>query len=60
MLAEIQSEGNVAFGVGQALMEEIELDGGQVRNASLVDYLIPSTRDMPDRTIVTLDEDELR
>jgi CO/xanthine dehydrogenase Mo-binding subunit len=47
-LAELQSEGNVAFAVGQALMEEIVLDGGQVLNASLADYQIPSIEDFPD------------
>ena len=46
-LAELQSEGNVAFGVGQALLEEMVLDGGQVQNATLADYMIPSVQDLP-------------
>jgi CO/xanthine dehydrogenase Mo-binding subunit len=56
-LAELQSEGNVAFGVGQALLEEIALDAGQVQNATLGDYMIPSVLDMPDRLEVGLVED---
>ena len=46
-LAELQSEGNVAFGIGQALQEEIVLDAGQVQNATLADYMIPSLLDLP-------------
>jgi CO/xanthine dehydrogenase Mo-binding subunit len=57
-LAELQNEGNVAFGLGQALMEEALFDGGQMVNASLADYLIPSFIDMPDRMQVILTEDE--
>jgi CO/xanthine dehydrogenase Mo-binding subunit len=55
--AELQVEGNVAFGIGQALMEEIVLEGGQVINANLGDYLIPSLLDMPSRLGVHLVED---
>ncbi len=57
-LAELQNEGNVAFALGQSLMEEALFDGGQMVNASLADYLIPSFEDMPARTLVTLLEDE--
>ncbi len=48
VLASLQCEGNVAFGVGQALFEEIELDGGQIVNPTLADYMIPSLRDLPE------------
>jgi CO/xanthine dehydrogenase Mo-binding subunit len=54
--AELQTEGNVAFGIGQALFEEIVVNGGQVSNASLAEYLIPSFEDMPQRLDVTLAE----
>ncbi|HET8586583.1 MAG TPA: xanthine dehydrogenase family protein molybdopterin-binding subunit [Candidatus Limnocylindria bacterium] len=57
-LAELQNEGNVAFGLGQALMEEALFDGGQMVNASLADYLIPSIEDFPTATGVALLEDE--
>jgi CO/xanthine dehydrogenase Mo-binding subunit len=45
--AELQSEGNVTFGVGQALMEEIVVQDGTVVNPSLADYMIPSIADLP-------------
>jgi CO/xanthine dehydrogenase Mo-binding subunit len=53
-LAELQSEGNVAFGVGQALFEEMVLEDGQVANANLGDYMIPSLEDLPRRLDVGL------
>jgi CO/xanthine dehydrogenase Mo-binding subunit len=46
VLAELQGEGNMVFGVGQALFEEIVLDGGQVVNPSLADYHLPSILDL--------------
>jgi putative selenate reductase molybdopterin-binding subunit len=57
-LAELQNEGNIAFALGQSLMEEALFDGGQMVNASLADYMIPSFQDMPARTLVALLEDE--
>ena len=45
--AELQTEGNVTFGVGQALFEEMVVNDGQVANASLADYMIPSFEDLP-------------
>ena len=44
---EGQIQGGSAQGLGLALMEEIQLSGGQVRNASFTDYLIPTILDMP-------------
>jgi CO/xanthine dehydrogenase Mo-binding subunit len=46
-LAELQNEGNMIFGLGSALFEEIVFDEGQVINPNLSDYLIPSTMDLP-------------
>ncbi len=45
--AELQTEGSVAFGLGQALFEELVYDGGQLQNANLGDYMIASFEDMP-------------
>ncbi|HEX9095088.1 MAG TPA: molybdopterin cofactor-binding domain-containing protein [Candidatus Dormibacteraeota bacterium] len=42
-----QIEGGSAQGLGLALMEEIALVEGQVKNASFTDYLIPTILDMP-------------
>jgi CO/xanthine dehydrogenase Mo-binding subunit len=44
---EGQIEGGIAQGLGLALMEEIQLSGGRVRNASFTDYLVPTILDMP-------------
>jgi CO/xanthine dehydrogenase Mo-binding subunit len=46
-LAQLQNEGNMIFGLGSALFEEIVFDDGQVVNPNLSDYLIPSTMDLP-------------
>ena len=42
-----QIEGGAAQGLGLALMEEVALVDGQVKNASFTDYLIPTILDMP-------------
>ncbi|HEV3463541.1 MAG TPA: xanthine dehydrogenase subunit D, partial [Actinomycetota bacterium] len=42
-----QVEGGIAQGIGLAVMEEIVLDQGKVRNPSFTDYLIPTALDMP-------------
>ncbi len=46
-LAELQNEGNMIFGMGSGLFEEIVFDDGQVSNPNLSDYLIPSFMDLP-------------
>jgi CO/xanthine dehydrogenase Mo-binding subunit len=45
--AQLQTEGNIAFGLGQALYEEMIYDGGQLQNGNLADYMIVSMEDMP-------------
>lgn len=42
-----QIEGGIAQGLGLAVMEEIILIDGKVRNASFTDYLLPTMLDMP-------------
>ena len=42
-----QIEGGTAQGIGLALMEELEVRDGVIRNASFTDYLLPTTLDMP-------------
>jgi xanthine dehydrogenase D subunit len=42
-----QIHGGTAQGLGLALMEEIQVAGGVVRNPSFTDYLIPTILDMP-------------
>jgi CO/xanthine dehydrogenase Mo-binding subunit len=43
-----QIEGGTAQGLGFALMEELVLDDGAIRNGSFTDYLIPTILDMPE------------
>jgi CO/xanthine dehydrogenase Mo-binding subunit len=45
--AEGQLEGGAAIGLGLALMEELQLEGGVIQNASFTDYLIPTILDVP-------------
>ena len=42
-----QLEGGIAQGLGLAVMEEVQLKDGAVRNASFTDYLLPTMLDMP-------------
>jgi CO/xanthine dehydrogenase Mo-binding subunit len=57
VMAELQAEGNVAFGVGQALFEELVFDEGQLVNGTLADYLIASIQDLPSELDVHLLEE---
>ena len=52
---EGQIEGGIAQGLGLALMEEIQVVDGKVRNASFTDYLIPTILDMPPVRIEVLE-----
>ena len=45
--AEGQMEGATAMGIGFALMEELQVEQGIVRNGSFTDYLIPTLLDVP-------------
>jgi CO/xanthine dehydrogenase Mo-binding subunit len=45
--AEGQVEGATAMGLGFALMEELQVEDGVIRNASFTDYLIPTILDAP-------------
>jgi CO/xanthine dehydrogenase Mo-binding subunit len=54
---ELQVEGSVLFGLGQAMFEELVLDdGGQALNVNLSEYMIPSLLDMPGRLTVHIME----
>src|SRR5262245_452249 len=43
-----QDEGAVLFGVGHTLMEEMMYEDGQLLNGNLVDYRVPTFKDLPD------------
>jgi len=53
-----QVEGGIAQGVGLAVMEELLLDHGVVRNPSFTDYLIPTALDSPDVDVTFIEEPE--
>jgi xanthine dehydrogenase D subunit len=53
-----QVEGGIAQGVGLAVMEELLVEGGVVRNPSFTDYLIPTALDAPDVDMVLIEEPE--
>ena len=46
-LAKLQNDGNVIYGLGPALLEEVIFDGGQATNPNFSDYMIPSIQDIP-------------
>jgi xanthine dehydrogenase D subunit len=50
-----QIHGGTAQGLGLALMEEIQLTDGLVRNPSFTDYLIPTILDMPPMIVDVLE-----
>jgi xanthine dehydrogenase D subunit len=55
---EGQIEGGTAQGLGFALMEEIQLQDGLIRNPSFTDYLIPTTLDVPPMVFAVVEEPE--
>jgi CO/xanthine dehydrogenase Mo-binding subunit len=58
--AELQTEGSVAFGLGQALFEELVFDNGQLQNGNLGDYMIASGPDLPRIQVHALEHPEAR
>ena len=51
-----QIEGGIMQGVGLAIMEEIVLDQGVIRNPSFTDYLLPTFLDAPDVSATLVEE----
>lgn len=50
--ARSQVLGAIAQGIGWAIMEDVVIDEGRVRNPNFLDYRIPGAGDMPERTVV--------
>jgi CO/xanthine dehydrogenase Mo-binding subunit len=48
-MVETQISGGAIMQLGSVLFEQIQFDGGQVTNASLADYKIPSFHDLPSK-----------
>jgi len=55
LAVEGQIHGGTAQGLGLALMEEIQIVDGLVRNPSFTDYLIPTILDMPPMKVDVLE-----
>jgi CO/xanthine dehydrogenase Mo-binding subunit len=51
-----QIEGGIMQGVGLAVMEEMILDQGVMKNASFTDYLLPTFLDAPDVEAILIEE----
>ena len=47
VLAAGQAEGGCTMGIGYAIMEEVELDKGDIKNRNFSDYIIPTSKDIP-------------
>lgn len=51
-----QIEGGIAQGLGLAVMEEIVITDGRIRNASFTDYLLPTMLDAPEVVASMIEE----
>jgi CO/xanthine dehydrogenase Mo-binding subunit len=51
-----QDEGAMMFGIGHTLMEEMVYEDGQLLNPNLVDYRVPSFKDLPQQVHTILIE----
>ena len=52
-----QIEGGIMQGVGLAIMEELVMQDGVIRNPNFTDYLLPTILDAPDVEAVMIEED---
>ncbi len=51
-----QIEGGITMGLGYALFEGLQFEGGKITNASFADYKIATTRDMPGATPIIVEK----
>jgi 4-hydroxybenzoyl-CoA reductase alpha subunit len=58
MLVEGQLEGSIAGGMGQALYEDVVMEGGQVMNPSFLDYGFPTFLEMPEIQSIDIETDD--
>jgi CO/xanthine dehydrogenase Mo-binding subunit len=57
-LVKAQEMGAVLQGLGNAIYEEMIFEDGQILNATLLDYHIPSIKDLPDSFVSLITENE--
>jgi CO/xanthine dehydrogenase Mo-binding subunit len=53
-----QISGGIGFGIGMALLENIALERGRNLNPNFVDYLLPTSTDMPEIEPIIVEENE--
>jgi xanthine dehydrogenase D subunit len=53
-----QIEGGIAQGLGLAVMEELVLEGGRIKNPTFTDYLLPTALDAPQVVVALVEEPE--
>ena len=58
LLVEGQLEGGLSMGIGYALLEKLMIDKGEVMNPNLLDYKLPTAKDMPPVDIVFIETDD--
>jgi xanthine dehydrogenase molybdenum-binding subunit len=56
MACEGQIEGGIHMGLGYALREELQVEAGHVRTASLMDYKLYTAPDMPELVVKLIDQ----
>jgi CO/xanthine dehydrogenase Mo-binding subunit len=52
-----QIEGGILQGVGLAVMEELVIDGGVIKNPNFTDYLLPTILDAPEVEALLIEQD---
>ena len=52
-----QIEGGILQGVGLAVMEELVMEGGIIKNPNFTDYLLPTILDAPDVEALLIEQD---
>ena len=52
-----QIEGGILQGVGLAIMEELIMDGGVIKNPTFTDYLLPTILEAPDVEALLIEQD---
>lgn len=52
-----QVEGGILQGVGLAVMEELVIEDGKIRNPNFTDYLLPTILDAPDVEMLLIEQD---
>jgi CO/xanthine dehydrogenase Mo-binding subunit len=57
-LVEGQIHGGIGFGLGQAIMENMAIRNGRTVNPNFMDYLIPTSVDMPELNAIIVEEHE--